>query len=228
MTMKFWMRAGLAVLALGMMASMAPAQTAKDVALMIKTSGTVEVNKSTNGGWQTASKGTRLDAGNQVRTGEASLAALVFIDDKSLLKVRDNSTVTINGKRENNRISKTISMEAGQLWAKVTKGQTQFRVETPSGVAAVKGTEFYAVLDEAGNFFIFCTDGLVELFNRLGRVMVEQGFTGVCNENQAPETNPTDLNQLPNWGSEGGQGGELEIEFQDENGNKKKLKIQYE
>jgi len=226
--MKIRLRAALAVLALSMISSSTHAQTAKDVALMIKTSGAVEVNKSTNGDWQMASKGTRLDAGNQVRTGEESLAALVFVDDKSLLKVRDNSTVTINGKREKNRISKTIVMEAGQLWVKVTKGQTNFRVETPSGVAAVKGTEFYGILDDAGNFFIFCTDGIVELFNRLGRVLVEQGFTGVCNPNQAPESTPTDLSQLPDWGSEGGQGGELEIEFQDENGNKKKLKIQYE
>ncbi len=224
--MKMWLCARLLALAVLVASTGAMAQTAKDVALMIKTSGKVDVNKSTNGDWQMASKGTRLDAGNQVRTGEQSLAALVFVDDKSLLKVRDNST--INGKREKNRISKTIVMEAGQLWAKVTKGQTNFRIETPSGVAAVKGTEFYGILDDAGNFFIFCTDGIVELFNRLGRVLVEQGFTGVCNPNQAPESNPTDLSQLPDWGSEGGQGGELEIEFQDENGNKKKLKIQYE
>jgi ferric-dicitrate binding protein FerR (iron transport regulator) len=226
--MKFRLRAAFLVLALCAISASSYAQTAKDVALMIKTSGTVEVNKSSNGDWQMASKGTRLDAGNQVRTGEQSLAALVFVDDKSLLKIRDNSTVVINGKRENNRISKTIVMEAGQLWAKVTKGRTQFRVETPSGVAAVKGTEFYGILDDAGNFYIVCTDGIVELFNRLGRVLVEQGFTGVCNENQAPESNPTDLSQLPNWGTEGGQEGELEIEFQDENGNKKKLKIQYQ
>jgi len=226
--MKMWLRERLCALAVLAASTGAMAQTAKDVALMIKTSGAVEVNKSTNGDWQMASKGTRLDAGNQVRTGEQSLAALVFVDDKSLLKVRDNSTVTINGKREKNRISKTIVMEAGQLWAKVTKGQTNFRIETPSGVAAVKGTEFYGLLDDAGNFFIFCTDGIVELFNRLGRVLVEQGYTGVCNQNQAPESNPTDLSQLPDWGSEGGQGGEIEIEFQDENGNKKKLKIQYE
>jgi ferric-dicitrate binding protein FerR (iron transport regulator) len=226
--MKIWLRAGLALLILSMTGTSGMGQTAKDVAVMIKTAGKVEVNKSTNGGWQTAAKGTRLDAGNQVRTGEQSLAAVVFTDDKSLLKVRDNSTVTINGKRENNRIAKTITMEAGQLWAKVTKGQTNFRVETPSGVAAVKGTEFYGVLDDNGNFYIFCTDGIVELFNRLGRVLVEQGYTGMCSQTLAPETNPTDVNQLPNWGNQGEQGGELEIEFQDENGNKKKLKIQYE
>jgi len=224
--MNAWQRASLIVILFSAISAMA--QTAKDVAVMIKTVGKVEVNKSSNGEWQNAGKGTRLDASNQVRTGDQSLAALVFIDDKSLLKVRENSTVVINGKRENNRVAKTIVMEAGQLWAKVTKGRSEFRVETPSGVAAVKGTEFYGVLDDAGNFFIFCTDGIVELFNQLGKVLVEKGFTGKCSATQAPETNPTDLTQLPTWGSDGDQGGEIEIEFQDENGNKKKLKIQYQ
>jgi ferric-dicitrate binding protein FerR (iron transport regulator) len=226
--MNLWLQVCLAALASGAISTSVMAQTTKDVALMIKTVGKVQVNKSNDGDWQTAGKGTRLDGGNQVRTGDESLAALVFVDDKSLLKVRDNATVVINGKREKNRVAKTIVMEAGQLWAKVTKGGTDFRVETPSGVAAVKGTEFYGILDAAGNFFIFCTDGIVELFNQLGRVLVEKGFTGVCSPTEAPESNPTDLSQLPDWGSEGGQGGEIEIEFQDEDGNKKKLKIQYQ
>jgi ferric-dicitrate binding protein FerR (iron transport regulator) len=223
--MNKWLRISLVI---GALNTGAIAQTAKDVAVMIKTAGKVEVNKSSNGDWQTASKGTRLDASNQVRTGDASLAALVFTDDKSLLKVRDNSTVVINGKREKNRLAKVITMEAGQLWAKVTKGQSNFRVETPSGVAAVKGTEFYGILDGSGNFLIYCTDGIVELFNQLGKILVEKGYTGFCNPTQPPTSNPTDLSALPNWGNEGAPGGEIEIEFQDESGNKKKLKIQYQ
>jgi len=226
--MNRWQRMLWLMLANVIIAGGALAQTAKDVALVIKTSGTVEVNKTSNNGWQAGGKGTRLDAGNQVRTGKEALAALVFTDDKSLLKVRENSTVTINGKREQNRVAKTIALEAGQLWAKVTKGQTQFRIETPSGVAAVKGTEFYGILDGNGNFFIFCTDGIVELINSLGSVLVEAGYTGVCSTTQAPESNPTDPALLPTWGTEGDQKGEIEIEFQDDQGNKKRMKIQYQ
>lgn len=204
------------------------AQVAKDVAVIIKAQGNVQINKSSDGQWQIASRGGRLDASNQVRTGDASLAALVFTDDKSMLKVRSNSTVVINGTRQQNRVAKSIYMEAGELWAKVTKGRSEFRVETPSGVAAVKGTEFYGILDSAGNLFIFCIDGIVELFNRLGRELVERGYTGRCSANEAPETSLTDPNELPDWGQDTDEGGEIEIEFQDEGGNKKRMKIRYQ
>jgi ferric-dicitrate binding protein FerR (iron transport regulator) len=208
-------------------------QQEKDVALVLKTVGQVEVNSFTNGAWQNATRGTRLHAGTQVRTGEEALAAIVFTDDKSLLKVRSNSKVVINGKREpsasgSRRITKTIAMEFGEMWAKVTKGASPFRVETPSGVAAVKGTIFYGLLDANGNFFVICLDGIVDLINQFGNVLVNAGETGISSPDRAPESRPTDPDEVPTWGNDNGNGGEIEIEFQDDNGQKKKLKIRYE
>jgi hypothetical protein len=208
----------------------------KDVALVLKTTGQVQINPASganNGAWQNAPRGTRLNAGTQVRTGDESLAAIVFTDDKSLLKVRSNSKVVINGKREEatsgaRRFFKNISMEAGELWAKVTKGNAPFRIETPSGVAAVKGTIFYAIIGGNGEFIIVCLDGLVELINSLGKVMVKAGETGISSPNEAPESHPTTPDELPNWANDSEGSGDIEIEFQDGNGQKKKLKIRYQ
>jgi hypothetical protein len=204
----------------------------KDIALVLKTAGQVQINGG-NGAWQNAPKGTRLNAGMQVRTGNESLAAIVFTDDKSLLKVRSNSQVAINGKREavgsaSGRITKTIAMQFGELWAKVTKGTAPFRVETPSGVAAVKGTIFYAIITNDGKFMIVCLDGLVELLNQFGKAMVKAGETGISSSDQAPESHPTTPDEMPNWANEGDNNGDMEIEFQDGNGQKKKLKIHYQ
>jgi hypothetical protein len=203
----------------------------KDVAFILKAVGQVQVSPASNGFWQNAGRGARLNAGNQLRTGNESLAAIVFTDDKSLLKVRSNSKVVINGKREAStsgarRIAKTIAMETGELWAKVTKGSSPFRVETPSGVAAVKGTVFYGILDANGNFLIVCLDGIVELINQFGSILVNAGETGISSPDQAPESHPTSPDELPTWADD--EGGEMEIEFQDDNGQKKKLKIRYE
>jgi hypothetical protein len=204
----------------------------KDIALVLKTTGQVQVNGN-DGAWQNAARGTRLNAGTQVRTGDQSLAAIVFTDDKSLLKVRSNSKVVINGKREaaasgGQRIIKTIAMEFGELWAKVTKGNAPFRVETPSGVAAVKGTIFYSILRDDGRLYIICFDGIVELINRFGSVLVQAGQTGTSALNEAPETHPSTPEEIPNWANDSEGSGEIEIEFQDHNGQKKKLKIRYE
>jgi hypothetical protein len=210
----------------------APPPVEKDIALVLKTAGQVQINGG-NGAWQNAPKGTRLNAGMQVRTGNESLAAIVFTDDKSLLKVRSNSQVAINGKRETpgsagGRIAKTIAMQFGELWAKVTKGTAPFRVETPSGVAAVKGTIFYAIMMDDEKFMIVCLDGLVELINQFGSVMVKAGETGTSSPDQAPESHPTTPDEMPNWANDSEGNGDMEIEFQDRNGQKKKLKIRYQ
>lgn len=202
----------------------------KDIALVLKTAGQVQINGG-NGAWQNAPKGTRLNAGIQVRTGNESLAAIVFTDDKSLLKVRSNSQVAINGKREisaGGRIAKTIAMQFGELWTKVTKGTASFRIETPSGVAAVKGTIFYAIITNDGKFMIVCLDGLVELINQFGKALVKAGETGISSPDQAPESHPTTPDEMPNWANDSEGNGDMEIEFQDGNGQKKKLKIRYQ
>ncbi len=50
----------------------------KAVALVLKTAGKVEINKSGSSNWRNTARGHRLDSGEVVRTGENSLAALVF------------------------------------------------------------------------------------------------------------------------------------------------------
>ncbi len=211
---------------LALLVGLAYAAVDRDVALVLKSKGDAKVRKAITKKWEQAKRGKRLDSGDLVRTGEDGLVALVFTDDKSMLKVRANSDVTIRAKREKKSVSKRIFMEVGQLWAKVTKGQTDFRVETPSGVAAVKGTEFYGMVDRDGTFTVIGIQGLVELFNRYGSVMVGPGKTGRVRRGEAPKTQPT--GQFDDWAKEDKTGKTLEIEFEDASGQKKVLKIRYE
>lgn len=204
------------------------AQQANDVAVVLKTKGKVDVTRVQNRPAEIAKQGTRLHNGNLLHTGDESLAALVFTDDKSLLKVRSNSKVAIKGMRQQNSIVKTIAMEFGQLWAKVTKSAAPFRVQTPSGVAAVKGTNFYCITDEAGKMIIICLEGAVELANALGKVLVNAGYTGTLEKDQAPTVRPSTPDEIPSWGEDDSTGGSFEIEFEDASGQKKRLKINYD
>ena len=202
------------------------AQSAKDIAVVLKATGEVRVNRTTQSA-EKAGRGTRLHSGNVLRTGEESSAAMVFTDDKSILKVRANSKVNIAGEREAGSILKTLKLEFGQLWAKVTRSSTPFRVETPSGVAAVKGTVFYLMSDPKGGTIVFCLEGAVELANKLGKALVSAGQMGTMDDKNPPTSRPSNPNEVPNWGDEQGEGGSFEIEFQDAEGQKKKLKLEY-
>ena len=168
----------------------------------------------------------RLDSGDLVRTGDQTLVAIVFTDDKSMLKIRSNSDVRIRAKREKKGVAKRVFMNLGQLWARVTKGQTDFRVETPSGIAAVKGTEFYGTVDDEGTFTVIGISGLVELFNQFGSVMVRAGQMGRARKGQAPTVQ--EAKQYEDWAEEMQiEEKELEIEFEDASGQKKTLRIRY-
>src|SRR3990172_3748370 len=196
----------------------------RDIAIVLKITGTAQV-KSGQSNWETLQKGRRLQDGERVRTGAESLVALVFTDDKSMMKIRSNSEVTFSGERQEKGILKRLSMNVGQMWAKVNPTGAGFRIETPSGVAAVKGTEFYTLVDEFGNTVVIGLEGLLELINQLGSILVGEGQTGTMSKTNAP--NVKDTEKYDDW-AQTGDDKSLSIEFESEDGNtKKNLKIRY-
>lgn len=197
----------------------------KDVALVLKTKGAVGVKKQTQGKFVRARRGNRLDDGETVKTGKNSLAALVFTDDRSQLKVRSNSSVTIRGKRQKKGIIKRISLGFGQIWAKVTRQQTEMRVETPSGVATVKGTTFNCLYQD-DTFFVHCQEGLMEVFNQFGAMRVGANELAQLTQTTAPQKLQVDPNSIFDL-SEDDERTKMRIDFEDEQGNKKSLILDF-
>ena len=217
-----------AALAISFSVQKASSQNARDIALMLKTSGSVEVKKTYPGTWQKGIRGMRLNSGDQIRTGENSMATLIFTDDKSLLKIRSSSELTVYGERENRSGKKRLTMEIGQMWAKVQKSGSEFRMETPSGVAAVKGTEWYGMIIEDGSSVFIVLDGIVELLNELGQELVGAGQTGTMSKEGAPVVGET--GEFEDWAKlddEGLEGEEIKMYFEDADGNQKVLRIRY-
>ena len=207
----------------------AQAKTDRDVALIFKVKGKVKVVKSDKS-TKAARRGLRLDAGDRVETDANGFTALIFTDDKSMMKIRANSDVVIRGKRIKKTFAKRIYMEVGQAWVHVSpQVASDFRIETPTGVAAVKGTEFYTIVDQMGNMTIIATKGIVELMNQLGSVLVHAGEAGHIEGKGQPKVRNAKPDEIPGWGKQKGpeEGNVLEIEFEDKNGVKKHLKIRY-
>lgn len=198
----------------------------KDIALVLKTAGKVELGAVGRNQWLPAKRGARLNSGQIVRTGERSLAALVFTDDKTLLKVRANSNVKIKGERKNNTIVKRIQLAFGQIWAKVTRQNVSMRIESPSGVATVKGTIFNCLVAD-GNFYVFCEEGLMELVNQFGTMLLGANEMAKMTKTSGPERltgDPGDIFDL----SDDDVGKQLEFEFEDDDGNKKTIILDFE
>ncbi|MFQ5639174.1 MAG: FecR domain-containing protein [bacterium] len=197
----------------------------KDVALMLKTRGQVQFGRSGRRLVQ-ARRGSRIHSGVIVTTGDNSLAALIFTDDKSQLKIRSNSSVTINGKRQKKGILKRLSLRFGELWAKVTKQESDLRVETPSGVATVKGTEFNALFVD-NNFFIYCRSGLMEIFNQFGTMMLGANEMARLSQGAAPERLEGDPDEIFDLAGDS-ERTRLEIDLEGPDGEQKKLIIDFD
>ncbi|MCD6100906.1 MAG: FecR domain-containing protein [Candidatus Marinimicrobia bacterium] len=135
---------------------------AQDVATILKVSGTVDVRRSDSEAFVTAVMGTKLQNGDILRTHKDGLAALFFTDDKSLVKIRKNSLVSISQEFG----IRSIKLDSGKVLVKVTPGTpTLYRVETPTSVASVKGTQFWVITSPGTGDRFYGIEGLVEIVN---------------------------------------------------------------
>ena len=91
-------------------------------------------------------KGHIFENGDILTTSKGGFVALLYIDDKTALKVKENSKLTISGKRAAKSIAKEIKLDRGTLRAIVKKqNQNDFIIRTPVSVASVKGTDFWLI-----------------------------------------------------------------------------------
>ena len=200
-------------------------QSAKEIAVAIKVKGAAQV-KSENGNWQVLKNGRRLNSGDYIRTEEGALVAIVFTDDKSMLKIRSRTQIQLQGEREEKGIKKRLLMTIGQIWSKINPKGAGYQMVTPSGVAAVRGTEFYTLVDFAGKTTLIGITGVVALYNNVDTVDVTAGKTGIIEKGKAPVL--IDTSNFEPWADTDETADSLEIEFEDANGVKKKLKLKYQ
>ena len=203
---------------------------AQRIAIATKAMGAVEINKKAQPGYKTLKAGTILEDGDGIRTGSDGFVLLIFIDDKSQLKVKGDSEVTISGKKIASAISKNVRMDNGTVRAQVNKQRKgEFVIQSTTSVASVKGTDFWFIANSEVGDMIIGLEGIVDLFNVISglNVDVTAGNTGTSDSNGNIDVNETNQNTIPEDPTEGDApvGDQIEIEFEGPNGEIKKLII---
>lgn len=154
------------------------------IAAAIKVSGQVNI---INLAQQTAPLriGTALEDGMIVETGDDGLAIVMFLDDKSLLRIHKNSRLTVGGQNLGTAIEKNITIAHGKIFADVSEQrQADFIISTPTSVASVKGTEFWVTSDPVLGDIFLGVSGLIEVQNLISGNIIEVGG------GQVGESNP--------------------------------------
>ena len=169
-----------------------------------------------------------LNNGDHIQTGSDGFGALVYIDDKSTIKVKENTDFDVIGTRGKEGISKRIRINTGTIKAKIYKGKASgFIIETPTSIATVKGTEFWLVASSDGDQ-VFGLEGFVELTNTISGDIVTVGVdeTGTSLPTGEVDVVPTVPEEIP-IEEEVEEINEFEIEFEGPDGNQKTIKIRY-
>ena len=201
------------------------------VAVTTKVKGLVEIMPVGEKNFSNLNPGTILADGDKIRTGSSGFTAIIFIDDKSTLKLKENSEAVITGQRSARSIAKKINMDAGTVRATVNKQNSNFVIQTPTSVASVKGTDFWLISDDSGDQVIGM-EGLVSLVNIESwlEVSVSSGMTGVSTPDGQVGVSETDMANVPEDPDEESEEepSQLKIYFEGPNGEQKVFIIDYQ
>jgi hypothetical protein len=201
------------------------AMAAETVAVVLKVKGSVSLVRGKSTTAQNLTRGYRLEHGDKLSTGNKGYAAIKFVDDASVIRIRANSTCRIEGKKEKNQILKNVYLEVGALFARVTQQKGEFKITTPTSVATVKGTEWISEHKSEGGTFYYGLKGIVEISNNAGVALLHAGETvEVLDANTAPRTRKSYAGEGI-WDDEFGLEDEFEFEFENDGGERKMLQF---
>ncbi len=204
---------------------------AERIAVATKVKGSVEVKTAGKSIFDPLKKGYILNDRDFVRTGSDGALILVYLDDKSMLKVKANSDLEIRGTRSGDGLSKKVDMIEGTLKANISKQRKgDFIISTPTSVASVKGTEFWIISDPLLGDRLIGIDGLVELLNLVSGEVVIVGVdqTGTSTPNGTISVEKTNPEDVPEDIKEEEEIHELRIQIQDADGQEKELIIKFQ
>jgi len=151
-----------------------PQLQADVVARLVKVEGNVYFKRM---GMETFSEKAKLGAailnGDAIKVGETGFGAIMYLDDKTILKIRENTKFGFM-ETQNTR---TVDLTHGTLLNTVnSEGRSKsFRIQTPVSVASVKGTQFAAIVSQTGVDQFIGKEGLFEVLNMVSGETVSVG-----------------------------------------------------
>ena len=125
--------------------------------------------------------GSAIRNGDEMKVDNKSFAAVIYIDDRSILKIRENTKFSFMDTRN----SRTIDIKHGTILndIKKEKRKKDYRIQTSVSVASVKGTEFAAIVNMDGVDQFICKEGSFEVLNMISgeTINIQTGQKAVSN-----------------------------------------------
>jgi tetratricopeptide (TPR) repeat protein len=180
------------------------------VGKLIALQGQVTVRRVSDTRWELAQVGQPLAAGDAVRTGPASSASILCVDE-SQIKLNENTIVILKSIAPSPRLQPVIPSKGqpppsshyevpqGEIWLRNKHEKFRFELETPAVTAIIRGTELNIRVQPNGATSVILLEGNVCIANPQGEVCLRPGEEGYAVPGQKPTkqvlVQPTDAVQ---------------------------------
>ncbi len=161
-----------------------------------------QARTTANDEYGAAQEGMDILIGGSVQTFEEARVSLNLRPEGTIIRVGPNSIFTVQALTEDGQSSTRIQLDLGQIWILLNGGSME--VETPSGVAAVRGSLLGVLYDPVLNFMeVSCLEGHCTLENEFGVVELTDGqISFILGELGPSEIEFMDASKLQEWVNE--------------------------
>ena len=135
--------------------------------------------------WREAVVNQQLATGASVRTLDSSRMA-VMLADQTQVRLAANSMIEIKQVSDGAARATQLQQNSGRSWTQSKNVPDKLTVQTPSALAAIRGTDWELVVDEDGTSTLTVLSGQVLLSNEAGSVNIDAGEQGRAQNGVAP------------------------------------------
>jgi tetratricopeptide (TPR) repeat protein len=173
----------VAALAIGLLPQAASAQPAAEV-VSLQGRGDYRPAQATE--WMPARVKLALEGGTFVRTVEAGSKMSLLLVDQTQLTLQGGSIAQVKGPDAAAPRRSIIEFNKGTGRFQTKTPTKDFAVRTPTGVAAIRGTEWLVQVDDDGRSAFTVVEGVIEISNEQGSLMIEPNEEGILEKGRAP------------------------------------------
>jgi Flp pilus assembly protein TadD len=152
---------------------------------IISLQGKGEFREAAEPKWRDAVTRQKLNEGNFLRTGDASKMA-VLLADQTQVRLAANSMIQIKQVGDGKDQATVLNQAAGRTWTQSKNVPNQLTVQTPTAMAAIRGTDWELVVAEDGTSTLTVLSGEVAFSNEQGSVSIGAGEQGRAQKGVAP------------------------------------------
>ncbi len=207
---------------------------AESIAILLNSTGKITLTRNQKA--VKFKKGEMLFNYDVIKSGGESFAAIKYLDGSGTIKVFPNSLIKLSAIKQGKLLDKTASITQGSIYSLVSsKIKGEYKVETPTTVASVKGTGYVVKYTDDNLTIIIVLDGeVLAQHKETGKnVVVKAGFTAVVTEDGTitiratlpGDLSPAEVQQIEITNQEAPK--VMKVQMRDERGNLKYIEITY-